>query len=139
MDLDQSILSSIKQMLGITDSTPAFDEELISHINSTFTILNQLDVGSDDGYMISGYRETWREFCNDIRLSSMVREFIYLKVKMIFDPPASSVVADAFNQRTAEIEWRINVQAERLAALANSESEPEPDDEPDDDEEGAEG
>lgn len=121
MDLDESILQSIKDMLGIIKDDAAFDAELCSHINAVFTTLNQLDVGSDDGFMITGYNETWNQYVPDIRLATMVREFIYLKVRMIFDPPASSVVADAYNQRIAELEWRMNIQAERLTALAAEE------------------
>ena len=117
MDLEQSILASIKQMLGLPIEVKAFDEEIAAHINSVFTILNQLDIGSDDGFMITGYNETWAEYIDNITLAIMVREFIYLKVRMIFDPPASSVVSDAYNQRIAELEWRMNIQAERLAAL----------------------
>lgn len=122
MDLDQSILRTIKQMLGLTNELTAFDEELIVHINSVFTILNQLDVGSDDGFMITGYDETWSELTDQVTIATMVKEYIYLKVRMIFDPPASSVVSEAYNQRIAELEWRMNIQAERLAALAEKEA-----------------
>lgn len=124
MDLDQSILASIKQMLGLTDDITAFDAELIVHINSNFTTLSQLHVGSiDSGFMITGYQETWHCFLADSRLLPMVKEYIYLKVRMIFDTPASSVVADQFNNRIAEIEWRLNIQAERLAALEEENSD----------------
>lgn len=122
MDLDQSILRTIKQMLGLTNELTAFDEELIVHINSVFTILNQLDVGSDDGFMITGYDETWSDLTDQVTIATMVKEYIYLKVRMIFDPPASSVVSEAYNQRIAELEWRMNIQAERLAALAEKEA-----------------
>lgn len=118
MDLNQSILASIKQMLGVTDDVTAFDNELISHINSTFLSLNQLGVGSDDGFYITGYNEIWSQFVNDPRLADPAREFVYLKTRLIFDPPASSVVSDACNQRLQEIEWRLNVLAEKLAAQA---------------------
>lgn len=118
---DDSILGTIKTMLGLTSDVEAFDQELITHINSVFTILNQLDIGPDAGFMIYGYDEVWGNFVEDVTLTTMVREFIYLKVRMIFDPPASSVVSDAFNQRIAELEWRMNIQAERLAALAEKE------------------
>lgn len=118
---DDSILGTIKTMLGLTSDVTAFDQELITHINSMFTILNQLDIGPDAGFMIYGYDEVWGDFVEDVTLTTMVREFIYLKVRMIFDPPASSVVSDAFNQRIAELEWRMNIQAERLAALAEKE------------------
>lgn len=121
MNLGDSILATIKQMLGLTDETDAFNTELVMHINSVFTILNQLHIGSDEGFMITDFSETWEQFVPDVTLATMVREFVYLKVRMIFDPPASSVVADAYNQRIAELEWRMNIQAERLAALAEEE------------------
>ena len=79
MNLDQSILGTIKQMLGLTNELTAFDEELIVHINSVFTILNQLDVGSDDGFMITGYDETWSDLTDQVTIATMVKEFIYLK------------------------------------------------------------
>lgn len=122
MNLDDSILRTIKLMLGLTDDITSFDEELKVHINSLFTILNQLDCISDDGFRITGYDETWGQLTDQITIAEMIKEFMYLKVRMIFDPPGSSVVSDAFNQRIAELEWRMNVQAERLAALAEKEA-----------------
>lgn len=109
-------------MLGLNDDITAFDTELIVHINAVFTILNQLGVGPDEGLMIYGYDETWDQLTDQVPLATMVKELIYLKVRMIFDPPASSVVADAYNQRIAELEWRMNIQAERIAALAEKEA-----------------
>lgn len=118
MDLDQSILESIKEMLGIIKEDDAFDSMLCSHINANFMTLNQLDVGLDAGFMITGKAETWRQFVDDVFLANTIREIICLRVRMIFDPPGSSVVADSYNSKIAELEWRLNVQAERLAALA---------------------
>lgn len=122
MNLDDSILRTIKLMLGLTDDITAYDEEIKVHINSLFTILNQLDVISDDGFRISGYDETWSQLTDQLTLAEMVKEFMYLKVRMIFDPPGSSVVSDAYNSRIAELEWRMNIQAERLAALEEKEA-----------------
>lgn len=122
MNLDDSILRTIKLMLGLTDDITAYDEEIKVHINSLFTILNQLDVISDDGFRISGYDETWGQLTDKLTLAEMVKEFMYLKVRMIFDPPGSSVVSDAYNSRIAELEWRMNIQAERLAALEEKEA-----------------
>ena len=121
MSLDQSILESIKEMLGIIEADKSFDAALCSHINATFTTLNQLDVGPEEGFMITGSEETWQQYTPELTLATMVREYIHAKVRMIFDPPASSVVSDAYNQRIAELEWRLNIQAERLAALAEQE------------------
>ena len=122
MNLDDSILRTIKLMLGLTDDITAYDEEIKVHINSLFTILNQLDVILDDGFRISGYDETWGQLTDRSTLAEMVKEFMYLKVRMIFDPPGSSVVSDAYNSRIAELEWRMNIQAERLAALEEKEA-----------------
>lgn len=122
MNLDDSILRTIKLMLGLTDEITSFDEELKVHINSLFTILNQLDCISDDGFRIAGYDETWGQLTDQVTIAEMIKEFMYLKVRMVFDPPGSSVVSDAFNQRIAELEWRMNVQAERLAALEEKEA-----------------
>ena len=122
MNLDDSILRTIKLMLGLTDDITAYDEEIKVHINSLFTILNQLDVISDDGFRISGYDETWGQLTDRLTLAEMIKEFMYLKVRMIFDPPGSSVVSDAYNSRIAELEWRMNIQAERLAALEEKEA-----------------
>lgn len=122
MNLDDSILRTIKLMLGLTDDITAYDEEIKVHINSLFTILNQLDVISDDGFRITGYNETWDQLTDRLTLAEMIKEFMYLKVRMIFDPPGSSVVSDAYNSRIAELEWRMNIQAERLAALEEKEA-----------------
>lgn len=117
MDLNQSILGSIKQMLGIVPTAMPFDDEIILHINSTFTPLAQLQV-CDEGFNITGYTETWEDCISDPSLADMAKVYIYLRVRLIFDPPASSIVSDAMNSRLAELEWRLNIQAERKAQLA---------------------
>lgn len=117
MDLNQSILGSIKQMLGIVPTAMPFDDEIILHINSTFTPLAQLQV-CDEGFNITGYTETWEDCINDPSLADMAKVYVYLRVRLIFDPPASSIVSDAMNSRLAELEWRLNIQAERKAQLA---------------------
>lgn len=119
MDLDESILATIKKMLGIIDEIKAFDDEIAAHINSTFISLRQLQVIDPDGtFSIHGYAETWRDLVDDVRLADPVRDFIWLSVRLVFDPPASSVVSDNYKQKLAEIEWRLNIEAEKLAAQA---------------------
>lgn len=117
MDLNQSILGTIKQMLGLPLEAMAFDEEITAYINSTFTPLAQLQV-CNEGFTITGYTETWENLVNDVSLADMAKVYVYLKVRTIFDPPASSIVSDAMHSRLSELEWRLNVQAERLAQLA---------------------
>lgn len=107
-----SIFESIKKMLGLEKEYTAFDPELIIFINMAFSTLTQLGVGPSEGYSITGYDEVWTDYLsNDDPLSKqleMVKTYIYMKVRLAFDPPAGSVL-EAFNKQIAELEWRINV------------------------------
>lgn len=104
-----SILTSIKNLLGIIEECTDFDQIIIMHINSVFSILNQLGVGPTDGFSIEDDSAVWSDFIgNDPRLSD-VKSFVYLKVRMLFDPPLSSAVAESMNRLASELEWRINV------------------------------
>ena len=100
---------SIKQMLGLEADYTPFDQQLIMHINSVFSILNQLGVGTDDPFMITSADETWTDFCTEGDIEA-VKEYIYCKVRLIFDPPGNSFVVEAFNKRIEELEWRMNVK-----------------------------
>ena len=110
-DID-SILISIKKLLNIDPLDPAFDQDIIMLINAEFMTLHQLGIGPDEGFSITEPDTVWTEFLQDPQLLSAVRTYIYMKVRMVFDPPASSVVADAINNRIVELEWRLNHQAE---------------------------
>lgn len=104
-----SILTSIKNLLGIIEECTDFDQIIIMHINSVFSILNQLGVGPATGFSIEDDSAVWSDFIdNDPRLSD-VKSFVYLKVRMLFDPPLSSAVAESMNRLASELEWRINV------------------------------
>lgn len=109
----ESILESIKKMLGVPAGYDEFDEQLIIHINSVFAILNQLGVGKGK-YTISGTDETWDDFItqdDDLSIEE-VKSYVYLKVKMIFDPPSSGIVAESFKNQISEFEWRLNVESD---------------------------
>lgn len=110
---DSSILMSIKKLLNVEDDDPAFDTDIGMLINSTFMTLHQLGIGPEGGFSIRDADTKWSDFSNDRTLINTVKIYVYTKVRMIFDPPASSVVADAYNARINELEWRLNVQAER--------------------------
>lgn len=107
-----SILVSIKKMLGITEEYTHFDQDLIMHINSVFMVLNQLGVGPTEGFAISDPSSTWNELMSDNKKIESVKSYIYLKVRLLFDPPTSSVVAEAINRQISELEWRLNVAAD---------------------------
>lgn len=108
----ESILLSIKRLLGIVPNDRAFDDELIMHINGVFMTLHQLGVGPEEGFSITSHDQYWSDFTDNPKLKESVRMFVYLKVRMIFDPPTSSAAAEAINARMSELEFRLNVQAE---------------------------
>lgn len=110
---DESILMSIKKLLNVEEDDPAFDTDIGMLINNEFMTLHQLGIGPDKGFSIHDADIAWEDFSKDKTLIETVKAYIYMKVRMIFDPPASSVVADAFNSRIRELEWRLNIQAER--------------------------
>jgi len=104
-----SILTSIKKLIGIVEEDTTFDIDIIIAINSAFTVLNQLGVGPEKGFTISDDMATWDEFLPEGQQLELVKTYIYLKVKLIFDPPSSSTVLEAFQRQVNEYEWRLNV------------------------------
>lgn len=108
----ESILTSIKKMLGIEADYDVFDTDIIIAINSYFMVLNQLGVGPPSGFSISGAEETWDQFFTGREDLNAVKSYLYLKVKMQFDPPTSSFVMDAMNKQAEELGWRCLIQAE---------------------------
>ena len=104
-----SILTSIKKMLGIPEEDSAFDNDIIMHINTVFGILTQMGVGSQDGFSITGYEETWDSFTENQTKLEMVKSYIYLKVRLLFDPPQNSSLIESINRLISELEWRLNV------------------------------
>ena len=113
-----SILTSIKKMLGITEEYDAFDDDIIMHINSVFLTLKQMGVGPSTGFRIDDAGETWENYIptednpDNIELLSAVKTYIHLKVKMLFDPPASAAITSSYEKQIAELEWRLNLEAE---------------------------
>lgn len=107
-----SILNTIKKLIGLDKDYGAFDLDLIVAINSSFTILRQLGVGPTYEYSISGPDETWSDFFADAKQISLAKSYIYLRSKLLFDPPASGSLLDAMKQQISEFEWRLIVQAE---------------------------
>ena len=107
--METSILTSIKKMLGVAEDYTEFDEDIITHINSVFLNLTQLGVGPEEGFMIEDDTAVWEDFIdNSIQLQA-VKTYMYLKVKLLFDPPLSSSVTESFTRMIAELEWRLNV------------------------------
>lgn len=108
----ESILTSIKKLLGISEDDTAFDTDIIMHINSVFMILWQLGVGPSKGFIIEDETAEWSDFIEDGLNLELVKSYVYLKVKLLFDPPTSSFVMESMNRQIAEFEWRLNVEVE---------------------------
>ena len=109
----ESILTSIKKLLGIAEEYEHFDADLIMHINSVFLILTQIGVGPSDGFIIADSNATWNDFVpDDNKKMQAVKSYVYLKVKLLFDPPTSSSLLESTKALISEYEWRLNVAAE---------------------------
>ena len=109
--MEKSILLSIKKQLGIAKEDTAFDDDIILLINSAFMTVYQLGVGnSDHAFRITGLDETWEDFLQYRENLEDLKEYIYLKVKLVFDPPESSAVLQAFQNLIKEHEWRLKLQ-----------------------------
>lgn len=110
----ESILTSIKELLGITEEYTHFDRPIIMHINTVLMVLTQLGVGPAEGFVIEDDTATWADFIPDatpVKLDA-VKSFIYLKVRLLFDPPQNSALIESINRQISEYEWRLNVAAE---------------------------
>lgn len=104
----ESILTSIKKLLGIAEEYEHFDSDLIMHINSVFSILTQLGVGPENGFMITDKSAVWEDFIPNSGKLQIVKSYMHLKVKLLFDPPLGSAVIEAMNRQISEFEWRLN-------------------------------
>lgn len=110
---NESILGSIRKMIGgVEGDDSPFDQDLIININSVFTIVNQLGVGPKDAFSISSEDETWSDFFGEEKVINLVKTYVYLKTKLIFDPPTTGVLHEAMERQIKEFEWRLMVEAE---------------------------
>lgn len=105
----ESILTSIKKLLGISEDYTQFDDDIIMHINTVFLNLTQLGVGPEAGFSIEDDSAEWTDYISDSKMLQAVKSYIYLKVKLLFDPPLSSSVIESMNRMISELEFRLNV------------------------------
>ncbi len=105
----ESILTSIKKMLDIVEEDEHFDPDIIMHINSVFMILTQLGVGPPEGFRIEDKTSSWTDFIEDTTKLELVKSYIHLRVKLLFDPPTSGAVMESINRMITEFEFRLNV------------------------------
>lgn len=113
MENIESILTSIKKLLGVDEKDVHFDPDIIMHINSVFSVLTQMGVGPSEGFSIIDEDAEWTNFmAGDPAKFSMVRSYMHLKVKLLFDPPSSSAAVNAMMQQISEFEWRLFEEAD---------------------------
>lgn len=110
----ESILTTIKKLLGIAEEYEHFDQDIIVHINTAFMVLTQLGIGPAEGFSIEDDTSFWSDFLGDDPRFEAVKTYIHLKVKLLFDPPVNSAVIESINKSISELEWRLNVAAETL-------------------------
>lgn len=108
-----SILTSIKKLLGIAEDYTDFDIDIIIYINSALSILNQLGVGPAEGFTIRDASTTWDQYISDRSKIEYVKTYVYMKVRLIFDPPGSSALVTAMQEQVKELEFRLNVAADQ--------------------------
>lgn len=110
--MEDSILKSVKKNLGIEADDTSFDEDILTHINSVFATLNQLGLGPADGFSVEDDTALWSTYLDGNLNRSSVRTYMYLKVRIWFDPPTTSFHLEALNNQAKELEWRLNVERE---------------------------
>lgn len=107
--MEESILTSVKKMLGMPPEYTAYDEDVTIAINTVFSTCYQLGVGPENPYYISGSTEKWSDFTEDRKTIEMIKTYMFMKVKLIFDPPLNSSVLESYTQMAKEYEWRLHV------------------------------
>ena len=116
--MEASILDSTKQILGLAPEYTVFDLDILTHINAAFGVIHQLGVGPEEAFFVEGETETWHDLNLHRQDLNLVRSYVFLKVKKLFDPPAMSFMIEAVDKQIAEFEWRLNVnREERLRPL----------------------
>ena len=113
------ILETVRKLVGGSEGNDAFDVDLLTHINSTFSILTQIGVGPSSGFLVT-VDSKWSDFLGDEIKLEMVKSYVYLKAKLIFDPPQSSSVAQAMKQQADEFEWRVSVEVDPPLILSSA-------------------
>lgn len=109
-----SVLLSVKKMIGVPKDYNVFDMDIIIHINTVFDALNQMGVGPEEGFSISDDSTEWSEFMTYGKNSEMVKSYMYLKVRMLFDPPSNSNLSNVIGEQIKEYEWRLLIFADEL-------------------------
>ena len=118
--MQDSILMTIRKLVCGDPYADHFDNDLLVHINACFSILNQLGVGPEDGFVVTDDTQSWSSYIADNRTLNMVKTYVTLKVKKIFDPPLTSSVLEAMDKEISQLEWRLNVAVDPVKPTSTS-------------------
>lgn len=119
-ELNNSILLTVKDMIGPSIDYGVFDTQLVMQINSFLNVLTQLGVGSQEGFEITGDEEKWSDLLGDQeKLLNMCKSYISIRTRLVFDPPTSSFVIDALKKNADELEWRIYIMVQEMARYSD--------------------
>lgn len=110
--MEESILKSIKKVVGVAPDYDVFNEDILFAINTTFSTLNQLGIGPEDGFLVEDETSTWSDYIGGNPNYYPIKTYVQLKTRLLFDPPANSIIKGAIDEQLKEIEWRLNVRRE---------------------------
>ena len=119
--MEDSIFKTIKSLLGPDADYDVFDQDILIFINTAIATLTQLGVGPSSGFRVTGDSETWADFIGDRNDIDSVKSYIYMKVRLAFDPPSSATVSSSYEEACKEYEWRLNVAVDTWPHLTSSE------------------
>ena len=118
--MQDSILMTIRKLGCGNPYADHFDTDLLVHINACFSILNQLGVGPENGFVVTDETQSWSSYIADNYILNMVKTYVTLKVKKIFDPPLTSSVLEAMDKEISQLEWRLNVAVDPVKPTSTS-------------------
>lgn len=118
--MQDSILMTIRKLVCGNPYADHFDTDLLVHINTCFSILNQLGVGPENGFVVTDETQSWSSYIADNYILNMVKTYVTLKVKKIFDPPLTSSVLEAMDKEISQLEWRLNVAVDPIKPTSTS-------------------
>ena len=118
--MQDSILMTIRKLVCGNPYADHFDTDLLVHINACFSILNQLGVGPENGFVVTDETQSWSSYISDNYILNMVKTYVTLKVKKIFDPPLTSSVLEAMDKEISQLEWRLNVAVDPIKPTSSS-------------------
>lgn len=118
--MQDSILMTIRKLVCGNPYADHFDTDLLVHINACFSILNQLGVGPESGFVVTDETQSWSSYVADNYILNMVKTYVTLKVKKVFDPPLTSSVLEAMDKEISQLEWRLNVAVDPVKSTSTS-------------------